>query len=58
MTFRIHNTVLTLRFGFFAALAVLLTLACYGLHTRANLKPTWLFIGIVALGLGAGLTLA
>ena len=26
MTFRIHNTVLTLRFGFFAALAVLLTL--------------------------------
>lgn len=26
MTFRIHNTVLTLRFGFFAVLAVLLTL--------------------------------
>ena len=26
MTFRIHNTELTLRFGFFAVLAVLLTL--------------------------------
>lgn len=41
-----------------AMLAVLLTLACHVLLTRANLKPTWLFIGIVVVGLGAGLTLA
>ena len=37
MTFRIHNTVLTLRFGFFAVLAVLLTLDG-GVHVLPALR--------------------